>query len=192
MALLLAGVLTPRCGEVRVTGRIVLVAQEDHVFHGTVRDNLILARPGASDAELWSALADAGADRWVRDRDDALDVMLGGDAYEPTPAQARQLALARLFLNRPEVLLLDEATAGLSDAESRHFESALATVMQDSTVIQIAHDLWSAGPAGRVIVMEGGRIVESGSHAELLARDGSYAHLYRAWQSSSDQLGSAP
>lgn len=182
LALLLAGVLTPRSGQVRVTGRIALVAQEDHVFHGTVRDNLTLARPEASDGELWPALAGAGADGWVRELDGGLDTALGGDAYEPTPAQARQLALARLFLNRPAVLLLDEATAGLSGSESRHFESALATVMRDSTVIQIAHDLWAAEPADRVIMMSDGRIAESGSHAELLARDGAYARLYSAWR----------
>jgi ABC-type multidrug transport system fused ATPase/permease subunit len=179
LALLLAGVLTPRSGVVRVTGRTALVAQEDHVFHGTVRDNLTLADIDASDIDIWSALRAAGADGWVGD----LDTALGGDAYEPTPAQARQLSLARLFLNRPDVLLLDEATAALSDADSRRFETALATALPGSTVVQVAHDLWAAEPAERVIVMDHGDIVESGTPDELLARDGCYAHLYRAWRS---------
>lgn len=192
LSLLLAGVLTARAGQVRVTGRVTLVAQEDHVFHGTVRDNLTLARADASDADLWSALTAAGADGWVRGLDEALETMVGKESYEPTPAQARQLALARLFLNRPEVLLLDEATAGLSDAESLQFESALATAMPDSTVIQIAHDLWAAEPADRVVVMDNGNIVESGTHAALLARDGFYAELYRAWRSAEDHVGRMP
>lgn len=191
LALLLAGVLTPRSGAVRMTGRAMLVAQEDHVFHGTVRDNLTLARGDASDIDLWSALTAAGCDGWVRGLDNTLDTMLGEDAHELTPAQARQLSLARLFLNQPEVLLLDEATAGLSDAESHQFESALTTAMSHSTVIQIAHDLWSAQVADRVIVMDSGNIVESGAPNELLERDSVYAGLHRAWRNVDDHMGRA-
>ncbi len=191
LSMLLAGVLTPRAGAVRVGGRVVLLAQEDHVFHGSLRDNLTLARPEGDDAALWRALEHAGADGWACDLDEGLDTVLGGDAHDLTPAQARQLSLARLFLHEPEVLILDEATAGLTDAESRRFEEALDVALPGTTVVQVAHDLWAAEPADRVVVIDEGRIVESGAHEVLLDADGPYAMLYRAWRSAEDHVGRA-
>ncbi len=181
LALLLAGVLTPTSGRV-VPGadRPVLVAQEDHVFYGTVRDNLTLARTDGGDEQLWEALRAAGADGWVED----LDTALGDDGYPPTPAQSRQLSLARLFLARPRVLILDEATAGLSAAEVDRFEDALPVALAGTTVVQIAHDLSAAARSDRVVLLEHGRITASGTHTELLAAGGGYAQLWHAWQAA--------
>ncbi|WP_167736447.1 ABC transporter ATP-binding protein [Nocardioides sp. 1609] len=189
LSMLLAGVLSPRAGAVRVSGRVVLVAQEDHIFHGSLRDNLTLARPEADDGALWRALEHAGADGWVRNLDGGLNIALGGDAHDPTPAQARQLALARLFLHEPEVLLLDEATAGLTEAETKQFETALAVALPGSTVIQVAHDLWAAELADTVVVIDEGRLVESGTHRALLAQAGPYSALHRAWRAADEHLG---
>ncbi|MCX4676429.1 ABC transporter ATP-binding protein/permease [Streptomyces sp. NBC_01433] len=194
LALLLAGILTPASGSIRVadTGTsddthlgIVLMAQEDHVFGGTVADNLTLVRADASEADIWHALEAVGAGGWVTAMDDALQTRLGADAHTLTPAQARQLSLARLVLMKPSVLILDEATAGLSEEESKRFATLLPTVLRDTTVIQIAHDLWAAQNSDRVVVMDGGNIVEEGSHMELLSSDGTYTRLWKSWHSAS-------
>ncbi|MFI5533939.1 ABC transporter ATP-binding protein [Kitasatospora sp. NPDC051853] len=190
LATLLAGGLRPGSGRVLIGrqeaaagGReeVVLVAQEDHVFHGTVRDNLTLARTGAEDGELLAALAAADADGWVGGLPDGLDTALGEDGHPPTPAQARQLALARLFLRRPRVLLLDEATAGLSERAAEHFTAELSRSLAGTTVIQVAHDLWTAERSDRVVVLEHGRIVEAGAPEELRGAGGPYARLHAAW-----------
>jgi ABC-type multidrug transport system fused ATPase/permease subunit len=187
LAMVLAGVLTPDSGRVRVGfNDVVLVAQEDHVFHGTVRDNLLLGRPEATADELNQALHAAGADRWVDDLEEGLETALGRDEYAPTSAQARQLSLARLFLKRPRVLILDEATAGLSVAEVARFEEMLPSQLPSSTIIQIAHDLDAARRSDRVAVLEEGRIVDLGSHQELRERNGVYARLWEAWSSVAD------
>ncbi|MGY3678115.1 ABC transporter ATP-binding protein [Streptomyces sp. TE33382] len=194
LALLLAGILTPASGSIRVAdpGRsddsrldIVLMTQEDHVFGGTVADNLTLVRADASEAAIWHALEAVGADGWVKSMSDVLQTTLGADAHTLTPAQARQLSLARLVLMKPRVLILDEATAGLSEEESKRFATLLPTVLQDTTVIQIAHDLWAAQNSDQVVVMEGGKIVEQGSHADLLSSEGAYIRLWNSWRSAS-------
>lgn len=199
LALLLAGVLTPTGGRLRVDGvghgaaerpDVVLMTQEDHVFGGTVAENLTLVRPDAAEPEMWRALEAAGAS-WVKDLDEALDTALGEDAYAPTPAQARQLALARVFLRKPRVLILDEATAGLSREESERLATTLPGALHGTTVVQIAHDLWAAERSDRVIVLDGGRIVEQGRHRELLRADGPYAGLWHAWRSASFVEGPA-
>ena len=186
LAMLLSGILTPTEGRVSAGGDVVLVAQEDHVFHGTVRDNLTLGRGDATDEDIHRSLHAADADGWVLALDDGLDTALGEDAYGPTPAQARQLALARLFLKRPDVLVLDEATAGLSDLESQRFESMLPVVLAGTTVIQVAHDLATAERSDRVMVLADGRVAESGSHHDLVEAGGVYARLWAAWQSTAE------
>lgn len=193
LALLLAGILTPLSGSIRVADSggadeahldVVLMTQEDHVFGGTVADNLTLVREDASEAAIWAALEAVGAEGWVKSLDDSLETRLGADAHTLTPAQARQLSLARLVLMRPKILILDEATAGLSEEESKQFATLLPTVLQDTTVIQVAHDLWAAHNSDQVIVMEDGSIVERGSHAELLSSDGVYTRLWNSWRSA--------
>ncbi|GAB3970084.1 hypothetical protein GCM10027615_25710 [Plantactinospora veratri] len=160
--------------------RIALVTQEHHVFIGSLRDNLAFAAPDATDAQMRSALVAVGAD-WYAELPDDLDTELGDGARELSPADAQQLALARLVLADPDALILDEATAALDPTTARRTERALGVVLAGRTVIAIAHRLNTAHDADRVAVMEDGRITELGSHDELLQADGAYAALWRSW-----------
>ncbi|WP_436529050.1 ABC transporter ATP-binding protein [Actinoplanes sp. HUAS TT8] len=190
LARLLAGVDRPTAGSVTVggvpiadlppeqlRGQVVLVTQEHHVFRESVRDNLMVAAP---DTELRRALDTVGAD-WADD----LDRDLG--AHPLDGAQAQQLALARVLLAGPHTVILDEATALLDPTAARDAERALAAVLHGRTVIAIAHRLQTAHDADRVAVMDDGRIIELGTHDELLAAGGPYAALWRSWHRA-DQM----
>jgi ABC-type multidrug transport system fused ATPase/permease subunit len=195
---LLAGIHGPRSGSVTVGGaplvelaldelrsHVALVTQEHHVFIGTLRDNLVLARPSSTDDGIRAALAAVDALEWVDALPDGLDTVVGAGGHPLSPAQAQQLALARLVLADPHTLVLDEATSLIDPRAARHLERSLAAVLQGRTVIAIAHRLFSAHDADRVAVVEDGRITELGSHAELVAAGGSYAALWRSWHGSS-------
>jgi ATP-binding cassette subfamily C protein len=203
---LLAGIYAPRDGRItlggaelshmtaeRVRSHVALVNQEHHVFVGSLRDNLLLALPHSrlrpsgetpldtEDAELWAALGAVDADGWARALDDGLDTEVGSGGLALTPAQAQQIALARLVLADPHTLVLDEATSLLDPRAARHLERSLARVLDGRTVVAIAHRLHTAHDADVIAVVENGRISELGSHDQLVAAEGAYAALWRSW-----------
>jgi ABC-type multidrug transport system fused ATPase/permease subunit len=192
---LLAGVHPPRTGRVTVGGvplvdlplddlrkHVVLVTQEHHVFVGSVAENLLLARPAADESDLRGALGAVDALDWVLALPDGLATEVGSGGRPITPAQAQQLALARLVLADPHTLVLDEATSLLDPRAARHLERSLAAVLRGRTVVAIAHRLHTAHDADRVAVVEDGLVSELGSHDELIAADGAYASLWDSWR----------
>jgi ABC-type multidrug transport system fused ATPase/permease subunit len=194
MGRMLAGIHPPRAGRIDVGGvrlvdlpvdrlrrEVVLVTQEHHVFVGTLRDNLALAAPDATDQELRRALAAVDALDWVEALPDGLYTVVGSGGHPVGPAQAQQVALARIVLADPHTLVLDEATSLLDPRAARHLERSLSAVLDGRTVVAIAHRLHTAHDAHRVAVIEDGRIAEIGSHDELVATGGAYAALWDSW-----------
>ncbi|MDQ1625190.1 MAG: hypothetical protein QOJ49_688 [Actinomycetota bacterium] len=195
---LLAGVHPPRTGRVAVGGvdvsalepeslrqQVALVTQEHHVFVGTVRDNVVLARPGADDAAVRAALDAVDALDWVDALPAGMDTVVGSGGHALAPAHAQQVALARIVLADPHTLVLDEATSLLDPRAARHLERSLAAVLHGRTVVAIAHRLHTAHDADQVAVVEGGLVAEFGSHDELMASGGAYAALWESWREGS-------
>ncbi|BFP51370.1 ABC transporter ATP-binding protein [Streptomyces griseus] len=189
LARIVAGVQQPTSGTVTApagTGEaaVVLVTQEVHVFTGTLAEDLRLARPDATDADLRAALATVHALDWAEALPDGLGTVVGEGGHRLDPARAQQLALARLVLANPALAVLDEATAEAGSAGARVLERSAEAALAGRTALVVAHRLTQAVAADRVVVLEAGRVVESGPHEELRDADGPYAALWRAWSGS--------
>ncbi|GAA4708522.1 ABC transporter ATP-binding protein [Phytohabitans rumicis] len=197
VAKLIAGVHRPTGGTVHLggvaldelglaaTGRTVaLITQEVHVFAGRLDDDLRLARPEATGEQLRAALDRVGALGWAQALPDGLSTVVGEGGHRLTVAQAQQLALARLVLADPPIAVLDEATADAGSAGARLLEEAAASALAGRTAIVVAHRLTQAASADRVVVLDAGRVVESGTHEDLIASGGAYARLWHTWSAT--------
>lgn len=193
------GVLTPTGGTVSLAGRpyetlhpgdirtrVALVSQDVHVFAGTLRDALALAVTDPDDAQLLAALRAVGADGWTAALPDGLDTRIGDGGQPLTPAQAQQIALARVVLADPWFVILDEATAEAGSAGARDLEKAALAASDGRGALVIAHRLTQAEAADRILVLHEGTVVEQGTHTELLALGGRYTELWQAWSSGAE------
>lgn len=157
-----------------------MVTQESFLFNGTVRDNLRLGSPNATDAELWQALADANAKDFVELLTDKLDTIVGERGVKLSVGEKQRISIARALLKDPPILVLDEATASVDSTTERLIQSALDRLMEKRTCFVIAHRLSTVRHASQILVMERGRIVERGTHDDLVALGGVYTKLYNS------------
>ncbi|MGW4831419.1 ABC transporter ATP-binding protein [Amycolatopsis japonica] len=198
LAKLIAGIHAPASGTICVGGvpldelgpsatrrAVALISQEVHVFAGSLADDLRLARPDASDADLLAALEKVGARGWAEAL--GLATVVGEGGHQLTVTQAQQLALARLVLADPPIAILDEATAEAGSAGAKVLEAAAAAALEGRTGLVVAHRLTQAAASDRVVVLDAGVIVESGTHDELVAAGGQYATLWAAWSDNRSQ-----
>jgi ATP-binding cassette subfamily B protein len=170
---------------------IGIVTQETYLFHASVRENLEFARPGAGDAELWHALDAAAIGDRIRQLPEGLDTVVGERGYRLSGGEKQRIAIARVFLKNPRILILDEATSALDTRSERLIQSAFARLMQGRTTVAIAHRLSTILKADQILVYDQGRIVERGTHAQLVNRGGLYSRLYLE-QFASDTESLAP
>ncbi|MFB7368224.1 ABC transporter ATP-binding protein [Streptomyces sp. NPDC056222] len=180
----LGGVDTRELGAEGVRRAVTLISQEVHVFAGPLAEDLRLARPEATDDDLRAALDRVGALEWAEALPDGLATVVGEGGHQLTVSQAQHLALARLVLADPPIAILDEATADAGSAGARVLETAALQALEGRTGLVVAHRLPQAATADRVVVLDDGRVVETGTHEELVAAGGRYASLWAAWSNS--------
>jgi ATP-binding cassette subfamily C protein len=195
VAAIAAGALTPDSGTARIGGvnladlglqslrkHVAIISQDVHVFSGPLFEDLRLANPFADHDALHNALRTVGALEWVEKLPEGIATMVGEGGFQLTAAQAQQIALARLVLADPPVAVLDEATAEAGSAGARELERYAFAATEGRTTLIVAHRLTQASHADRIVVLEGGRVVEEGTHAALIQRGGRYAQLWDAWE----------
>jgi ATP-binding cassette subfamily B protein len=154
------------------------VTQDAHLFHETIGENLRYARPEATDDELWTALDQAQVGELVRGLPDGLSTVVGERGYRFSGGEKQRIAIARLLLKAPSIVILDEATAHLDSESEAAVQRALSAALAGRTALVIAHRLSTVREADQILVLDGGRVVERGTHDELVATGGLYAELY--------------
>ncbi len=164
-----------------------VVTQDPHLFHDTLRANLLYARPEATEADLLDAMAQAQVGHLVGELPDGLDTVIGERGYRLSGGEKQRVALARLMLKAPDIVVLDEATAHLDSESEAAVQRALRETLAGRTSLVIAHRLSTVREADELLVIDGGRIVERGTHASLLAENGLYAELYRTQFADQEQ-----
>jgi ATP-binding cassette subfamily C protein len=173
---------------VSIRATVGMVTQDGHLFHDTIRANLSLARPEADESELWDVLRRARLEALVAELPDGLDTVVGERGYRLSGGERQRMTIARLLLAGQRVVILDEATAHLDNTSEAEVQEALTEALEGRTAVVIAHRLSTVRAADLILVVEDGRIVERGTHAELLATDGRYAELYRTQFRAEDDV----